>query len=288
MGWLPTRWRNAWRARRATADEQLVVTSEILRRWAVGSIEHGLGLAAGEPLDPDRAFGELFALAPWLAHSEPRGGRSRRGRPRYPEKALGLEKSFRRQLWPLAGERAWRQQEFARQVAEPMLATLRRRHLMIEGRPTGPVPAPWPVPRVATHTWWLLVVAVAVPGVRVGGRFGSRALARRLDGVGREVLAGAPGGWAGFWDQWLVGEVLMRFGVERDIPIVWHPMLHGMPWLRHFDALADPLADALAQNQPTEPCPPPTHDDGQAERPGWLHPPPIDRSADQAETADPR
>lgn len=132
-------------------------------------------------------------------------------------------------LWPLVGLLAWREPRFEKEVGGAVYERFRSS----VPAPAGELPAPVLRPEV----WWLVLDLVGVPGLgqppqtrtfrlvhRVLGRrlagvawrlwrpWSRRIrLARRLSEIARAELR-ASAGWAGFWEQWLVGEALLRYG----------------------------------------------------------------------------
>lgn len=129
-------------------------------------------------------------------------------------------------LWPVISTLAWREPRFQRATAAAILEHFRRSRLMVEE------PA---VPVFRVQVWWLAVELVGVPalgrppeegtyrilerglGRRLATalwrswhrRSGRGHLRQRLSAIARDQIFGAPG-WAGFWEQWLVGEIMLR------------------------------------------------------------------------------
>lgn len=130
-------------------------------------------------------------------------------------------------LWGAIAGLAWREPRFQRQIGAIIFDHFRR---------TQPVPGgELPAPVLRQEVWWLLVGLVGAPEMEeppargivhllrkiLGHRLaealwriwyqrstGGR-LQRRLAEIAR-AQALASSGWAGFWEQWMVGETLLR------------------------------------------------------------------------------
>jgi hypothetical protein len=101
--------------------------------------------------------------------------------------------------WPTAGVLAWHDLDFQILAAQRVHLYLLNR-VLLGGRV--------PVPHIDTRTYWLLLLLVPVatgpqldPAVMTG--------IQRLQAVARGIVE--RGQWAGFWDQWLVAEALLRW-----------------------------------------------------------------------------
>jgi hypothetical protein len=106
-------------------------------------------------------------------------------------------------FWTLAGYMAWGQPDFQYWAAAYLQGYLRSRVLFALEASA--------IPTVHCNTFWLLLALVAVPQLkgRLWHRLVSpnrRKMAQQLAHIAKtEVLQS---GWAGFWEQWIVAEML--------------------------------------------------------------------------------
>ncbi len=131
-------------------------------------------------------------------------------------------------LWDVIGEQAWLEPSFQLDIATWIRAFLRSRVLFRVGD--------MPVVRLHPNTYWLLLAATLaeVPRREVITRLALRHRRRCVRLLKKHALALAMRpGWATFWDQWAVAELLTR---RMDTPVHgriarWARSSH-MVWLK--------------------------------------------------------
>lgn len=131
-------------------------------------------------------------------------------------------------LLPILGEAAWRDLDFQYWVAAQVRIYLRPR-VLIE-------PGEMPFAQLSPKTMWALI---ALSGSRISHprrslnpkRRATLIAAKRLRIAGGEQAL-ATGGWAGFWDQWVISEALRHWpDALKPLDVQLHNALTSMPLL---------------------------------------------------------
>ncbi len=158
-------------------------------------------------------------------------------------------------LWPLVAEMAWSGPTVTQEVANTILGYLHPRKLMLDGTR--------PVPQIRCQSWWLLLDLIATPRLvdAVGWWYESwaRRLALRVSVLAREQYQS--GGWAGFWDQWLIRELARRHW-ENGGRVGEHArcVLEQLPWKNSAAGMLSEDAELPAVVDPV----------WRAQAPSWL------------------
>ena len=104
-------------------------------------------------------------------------------------------------FWRLAGELAWQDMQFQFNVSRKITRVLRKKVVFNIGE----------IPRVtlSPRVFWTLLVLAKPPRSRFGKRKKIALAMAILAGEGRRQIVA--GGWATFWDQWLICEYMRHF-----------------------------------------------------------------------------
>ena len=132
----------------------------------------------------------------------------------------------------VAGEAAWLEPSFQREISAKLSGYLKRSYLFPDGRA--------PIPHLSTRVFWLLLALVKTRPA--GFLLRARTRFRKARGVwgSLQTLArsrGLASGWAGFWDQWLILEAVRLRGAAFDEKSPLEAAVAGLPLMRQQSRL---------------------------------------------------
>jgi len=162
------------------------------------------------------------------------------------------------EMWDLVAETAWTEPRFRYLVSRKVRAYLHDRVVFSIGE--------IPSVSLAKQTFWLLLAMEQEPPSSLRARFSARkrrrsaALAQFRALAMDRILAE---GWAGFWDQWLIAQMLRA---NPRAPFALHPKLReavtSLPLLKKAHLRYEPISDRR--------IPQLAHAHWDVDLPGWL------------------